>query len=234
MDAARHWHPGIPPEFRNQVVTGDARELAERLPDASVDLIFCDPVYDRLEDYYWLGRTASRLLKPGGSLLAWSNGRWHRPNANALEQAGLTYRWEFAYVITTGAAPMNGKIIAKTNRLLWFDLGRQSRMEGYLADGYAGVAWSRPHSHNHRWTKSPKFTAQALLAFSSLDATVFDPFTGGGTVPAICRQFGRNFVAFEWDPETATLARERVRLTPIPLLLPEPEPPLRLPFEVPA
>jgi len=60
----------MPLEYRNEIVTGDARELAQRIPDASVDLIFTDPVYDRIKDYEWLGKTAARVLRPGGSLLA--------------------------------------------------------------------------------------------------------------------------------------------------------------------
>lgn len=41
----------IPPEYLNQIVTGDARELAKRIPDESVDLIFTDPIYDCIDDY---------------------------------------------------------------------------------------------------------------------------------------------------------------------------------------
>jgi DNA modification methylase len=225
------WHPDMPEAYQNAIVTGDARELAARIPDESVDLVFTDPVYDRIEDYCWLGRLSRRVLRPGGAVLVWSNGRWHRDNAQWLEMAGLRYRWEFAYVITGGAAPMNGRIIAKTNRLLWLDRAGDSRMVDYLADGYAGVTWSRPGTHNHRWTKSPKFTAQALAAFSQPWDVVLDPFCGGGTVQHVCKLHGREFVGFEIDPETAEIARERVRLTPEPLLVldaPEPQTALEL------
>ncbi len=215
------WHPDIPEEYRNRIVTGDARLLAESIPDGSIDLIFTDPVYDRIEDYHWLAETAARVLKSSGAVLVWSNGRWHRENANWLESAngGLVYRWEFAYVITGGAAPMNGRIIAKTNRLLWFDLLGKSKMLDYLSDGYAGVTWSRPDTHNHKWTKSPRFTAQAIRAFCSRDAVIYDPFTGGGTVPAVCKMLGRNYVASEIDPDTAERARERVLMTQPPLFV---------------
>ena len=77
------WHPGIPEEYRNQVVTGDARELAKRLPDESVDLIICDPPYFRIANKEWdkqwksiqeyadwclaWGKEACRVLKKNGS-----------------------------------------------------------------------------------------------------------------------------------------------------------------------
>lgn len=45
------WHPGIPEEWRNQIVTGDARELAKRIPDESINLTVTSPPYDNLRTY---------------------------------------------------------------------------------------------------------------------------------------------------------------------------------------
>ena len=50
-----------------------------------------------------------------------------------------------------------------------------------------------------------------------------DFFTGGGTVPAVCKMLGRNYIAFEIDADTAALARERVANTQLPLFIPEPQ-----------
>ena len=44
----------IGPYELDRIITGDARELAKAIPDESVDLIFTDPVYDRIDDYRWL------------------------------------------------------------------------------------------------------------------------------------------------------------------------------------
>jgi hypothetical protein len=214
------WHPDMPEEYRNQIVTGDARELAKRIPDESVDLIFTDPVYSEHDLYDLLAEIAARVLRPGGALLVWSNGRWHRENTNWLEAAGLTYRWDFGCVSETGPAPMNGKIIAKTNRLIWME-SHQSQMRGYLADGYLSRQWSA--GGEWEWTKNPRFVAQAIEAFTATEAIVLDPFTGGGTVPAVCKMLGRNYVAFEIDPTTAERARERVAITQVPWTVALPE-----------
>ena len=66
------WQPDIPLSFRNQIVTGDARVLAERIPDNSIDFIFTDPPYPQefIPLYGWLAETASRILKDGGLCLA--------------------------------------------------------------------------------------------------------------------------------------------------------------------
>lgn len=58
------------------IYTGDARELAREIPDESVDLIFTDPVYDRIDDYKWLAETAARVLNATGHLLAWQGQPW--------------------------------------------------------------------------------------------------------------------------------------------------------------
>lgn len=199
----------------NVIHTGDARELSLQIPDNSIDLIFTDPIYDRIEDYIWLAQTAKRILKPQGAILVWSNGKWHRENANWLECGGLKYRWDFGCIRRGGKDPLYGKIIGATNRLLWLDINKDSRMRDYLQDGYSSI--SNPAAKLHRWAKSPQFTAQAIKAFSDQDSIIFDPFAGGGTVPAVCKMLNRNFLACEIEPETAEQARARLIQT-MPLL----------------
>lgn len=206
----------IPQHYLNSVVTGDARKLADAIPDESIDLIFTDPVYNRLEDYEWLAHTACRVLKPTGAVLLWSNGKWHYPNTRWLESAGLAWRYDFGCVIAVGPAPMCGKIIAKTNRIIWLDLNGRSKMLDYLADGYSSTTLPSLFSQ-WTWTKNPVFCQKALIAFTQPGALVFDPFTGGGTVPAVCKMLGRNYIAFEIDPDTATKARTRIANTQPPL-----------------
>jgi adenine-specific DNA methylase len=209
--------PNDTPE--NGIYTGDARELAQAIPDESVDLIFTDPVYDRHLDYVWLADLCVRLLSPGGALLVWSNGRWHKTNNDWLTYNGMRYRYEFASVHHAGGSPMNGRIISKTNRLMWFDLGGESALVDYVPDGHLSKPWKGPKEY--KWTKNPRLSLLALRAFEAV--TILDPFTGGGTVPAVCKMLGRRYLAFEIDPDIAELARERVRNTqpPLPLEMPE-------------
>lgn len=205
------WHPDIPIEYRNQIVTGDARELARALPDASVDLIFTDPVYSERPLYDWLAKKARRILRPTGAVLCWSNGKWHRTNANWLETGGLTYRHDFACV-RPNSAMMYGKIAARANRLIWLDIAGQSKMRQALIDGFISSQWSTLYSE-WEWTKNPEYCERAVLAFSTSDAVMLDPFCGFGTMPAVAKIAGRSFVAFELDPARAISARARVEAT---------------------
>ena len=51
--------PNDTPE--NGIYCGDARELAQAIPDESVYLVFTDPVYNRVDDYRWLAETGARV-----------------------------------------------------------------------------------------------------------------------------------------------------------------------------
>ena len=66
-------------------------------------------------------------------------------------------------------------------------------------------------------TQNADTVAYYLTAFCLPSAIVADFFTGGGTVPAVCKMLNRHYLAFEIDPDTADLARERVRQTQPPL-----------------
>jgi hypothetical protein len=214
----------MPDEFKNQIVTGDARALAERIPAESIDLIFTDPVYDRIDDYRWLAETAARVLKPFGMLCVWSNGKWHYPNTKWLEASGLQWRWTFDDINLDRSAPMNGKIIAKANRVIWMDRDGASRLLDYLPDGYASYSslTTLPRL-DFGWHKSPIYCGKVISAFTFIGNIIADFFSGSGTIAAMAKQLKRNFIAFEIDPATAERARERVQNTQPPLFVLQPE-----------
>ena len=86
------WHPDMPEEYRNQIVSGDARELTKRIPDESIDLIFTDPVYDRIEDYEWLGLMGTKKLSQGGDVLVYC-AHYHLADTIVAMKKSLDYRW---------------------------------------------------------------------------------------------------------------------------------------------
>jgi modification methylase len=211
----------IPAEYLNQIVTGDCRELAARLPDASVDLIFTDPVYERIDDYRWLAETAARVLKPDSACLVWIAIQSLPGVCAAMLASGLNWRWQFieyrANEVKIRPAP-GGRCLYSS--CLWFDKGK--KRPTFVWDVKA-ISMSAPaKSINHMWSKPSTTINYYTNAFTKPGAVVFDPFTGGGTVPAVCKMLGRNWIAFEIDPATAEKARERVALTQVPLWVPEP------------
>jgi DNA modification methylase len=207
----------IPADMMNQIVTGDARELAKRIPDESVDLIFTDPVYDRIEDYEWLAQTAVRVLKPGAAVLAFTYTATLPETLTAMSRH-MTYQWvtiwhrnnemKFRY------SPVGKSVYVPA---VVFSKGAKLKRTGFAFDLRSYPVWSI--DSNHPWSKPPEWVEYYMAALCAAGGIVYDPFTGGGTVPAVCKMLGRNFIASEIDPDTAERARERLRMTQPPLFV---------------
>jgi len=211
------WHPDIPLEYRNQIVTGDARELAKLIPDESIDLIFTDPVYDRIEDYEWLAETAARVLKPDKALLTFYGIGWTEETYAALRKGGRPVSWMLPVLQIGQTQRIHPKVFNHWYGLLWAG-GEPRRTFADVTNSAAARL-----SGNHRWRKSESPLTKRLLDFTDAHDVVLDLFTGGGSIVAVCKYTIRNYIAFEIDPETADLARERVLNTQPPLFVPEPE-----------
>lgn len=214
------WHPDIPLEYRNQIVTGDARELSKRIPDESIDLIFTDPVYDRIEDYRWLAETAARVLKPDSACLAFCGIGYLPETHSAMNSNGLSYRWRFI-IRPVFAKEFHGRLCVMTQECLWYEKGR-SKLRQSIFDfsmstkkGFFGV-------NGANWGKSLDASSRLISTFTDGSAVIFDPFTGGATIPSVSKALNRNYIAFEIDPDIADLARERVLNTqpPLPIVMP--------------
>jgi len=212
-----------PDDPHQGIYTGDARELARAIPDESVDLIFTDPVYDRIDDYRWLAETAVRALKPDSACLVWVATPL-LPDVIKSINGQLTWRWQLIHYKPGRVVEKFGAAgFCKYEILLWYDKGRLPRRR--WMDVFQSMPFQSklPQSLNHDWSKDPDALAKVVEHFSKIGQILFDPFTGGGTVPAVCKMLGRRWLAFEIDPGTAERARERVRLTQPPLFVPEPE-----------
>lgn len=207
------WHPNIPLHYRDQIVTGDARALARDIPDASIDLVYTDPIYESIEDYAWLAETAARVLRPNASCLAWC-GIGYLPGVLAAMSEHLAYRWQFIEYRTNEVkhrhAP-GGKCLYSP--LVWFDKGKHR--PAFVLDVRAISVFSSPS--NHMWSKPPLTIGYYLEAFTKPGAVVWEPFAGGGTILAACKMTNRHYIASEIDPATAERARERVLNTQPPL-----------------
>lgn len=202
----------------NQIYTGDARELAESIPDSSVDLIFTDPIYQNIDDYRWLAETAARVLKPDRALLTFIG-------VNCLEsvicamRGPLPFRGELTWNLKGPSNKRYGKTIDNGAWILWY---------GGWPEKYTPLVWdslTEGDSNNllFKWQKSQTLTVRHISDFTRPGSIIVDFFCGRGAVPAACKILHRNYLAFEIDPATADRARERVLLTQPPLFVIQPE-----------
>lgn len=215
------WHPDIPLEWRNQIITGDARVLTERIPDESISLILTDPVYDRMDDYRWLGEEAARILKPDTSLLAFCSIGLLGETISALSEAsGLSYRWLLTANFA-GRRLFYGKLHNSMMVCVWMQKGK-GKLWGIVGDSTT-LPPIRPARYlqgdGASWDKHPKIMRMYVNAFCPEGGIIFDPFAGLGSTPAYAMALGRNYLAFEIQPDIAERARERVANTQPPLPL---------------
>ncbi len=215
----------------NHILTGDARELSLSIPDESIDLIFTDPPYppEYLPLYGWLAKEAKRVLKPDGFLLTYSGCLWKDQVMYQLGQH-LTFFWDYI-IVHAGSSQLllhrftqaNYKsILAYVNKCSGQPRPRR------IVQGL----WTSPHQDKrfHAWGQDETTARYYIDCFSSPGDVIWEPFTGGGTTPYVCKQLGRQFIAFEIDPLQATIARKRLETTQ-PLLMPEEIPQLELMLE---
>lgn len=199
----------------NRIVTGDARKLCKDIPDCSIDLIFTDPPYDRgsIPLYGWLSREAARVLKPGGFLLAYVGNYW---KYETLLQMGphLTYFFDYITLMPGDNSILwPRRTIARHKSILAFVKGQGKPRCNVLSVWTATAADKRFHV----WGQDESTARYFIDCFSSPGDLIWDPFTGGGTVPYVCKVLGRNFIAYDIDPVAAETARERLK-TVQPLL----------------
>lgn len=192
----------------NEIITGDARELCKEIPDESIDLVFTDPPYLReyLPLYSWLSEECARVLKPGGMLLTYSP-QYHLYDVMTRLGEHLTFHWQYI-TLSNGArrAIRVKKIFAGYKPLLAFSKGL-ARIHRYSFDVWTGTGKDKRF---HKWGQDES-TSRYYISTCSLEGdTVWEPFTGGGTVPYVCKQLHRNFIAYEIDPAAADIARKRL------------------------
>jgi hypothetical protein len=189
---------------------GDFRKIGDKIPDASVDLIFTDPPYDRkaIELYDGLGEFAARVLRPGGSLIAYV-GQIQLPDAVADLSKHLRYWWTCScYHSGPSLLRMNEYgIVNGWKPMLWFVKETRGDKTTFVNDVATG---SREKSH-HEWQQSEAEARYFIELLTEQDGFVVDPFCGGGTTPVACVGLGRKWAAFEIDEANLARASERIK-----------------------
>lgn len=204
--------------YLDRMTVGDSRALARDIPDESIDLVFTDPPYLKanIEDgvYAWLAQEAARVLKPGGFCLAYTCCQW-LPLVLEQMQAHLTFFWVCILRHGTAASYMHHKrVIVRYTPIVAFVKGKGAPQQAFLDCATGSGADKRYHI----WGQDERTASYYIDCFSSPGDVVWEPFCGGGTVPAVCWQLDRRCLAFELDPETA--ARAQVRLSALQPRLP--------------
>ena len=187
---------------------GDFRNLIDRIPPNSVDLIFTDPPYNEnsVELYKELGKFASLVLKPGGLCLAYSGQIFLPQVINALSQ-NLEYIWTFAIRHSSGytrifkvrARNMWKPILVycKPPLELWWEVIDD------MVDG-------KHEKDSHEWQQAVNEAEYYLSKLCPPIGLVIDPFCGSGTTLVAAKKLGLQFIGIDDDLEDVEKSIKRI------------------------
>jgi hypothetical protein len=188
---------------------GDFRKIGDKIPDASVDLIFTDPPYDRkaIELYDGLGEFAARVLRPGGSLIAYV-GHIQLPDVLTDLSRHLRYWWTCGCFHSEAKARMTEYgIVAGWKPIVWFVKETRGDKQTFVTDVVTGA---REKSH-HDWQQAVSEARYFIDLLTQPEDFVVDPFCGGGTTPVACIESGRKWASFEIDEANFANASSRIK-----------------------
>jgi ParB-like chromosome segregation protein Spo0J len=196
------------------VHVGDFVEVAGKIPDGSIELIFTDPPYDTnsVELYGRLANVAVAKLIDGGSLIVYCGHRLLPKIFKEMAVTDLSFYWPLACIHTGDSArmPLTGQIVT-WKPMLWFVKGSQrfdpSRM---VRDSVV----SSQEKDTHRWQQSVTEASYYIENLTTPGGLVFDPFCGGGTTVVAAKLLKRRWITCDIDAAAVALAKERLCAAP--------------------
>jgi 16S rRNA G966 N2-methylase RsmD len=190
------------------IYLGDFREQVANIADASVSLIFTDPPYDEAHVplYGELARVASRVLVPGGSLIAYA-GHYALPRILADMSEHLRYWWMISLEHSGASARLPGLwVFVGWKPLVWFVKGGRNS-NGYVDDSFRS---SEPDKRHHEWEQDVSEASYYIEHLTNPGDLVCDPFLGGGTTLVAATRAGRRFCGCDSDPNAVATAIRRI------------------------
>lgn len=189
---------------------GDFREESKKIPDCSVDLIFTDPLYYAKEIllYKDLAAVAFRVLKDGGSLVAYANHCLIPEITKFIEDTGLNRQWILAIKLSGPFSHFHPKRVSiKWKPLLWFIKGNKVNSIDYISDF---IESKRVEKISNEYEQS-LIEAQHVISRLTVEGQkVFDPMMGSGTTGVATIKLDRKFIGIEIDSVEYEKARMRI------------------------
>ncbi|OGQ00793.1 MAG: hypothetical protein A2Z40_04260 [Deltaproteobacteria bacterium RBG_19FT_COMBO_60_16] len=190
------------------MIHGDFRKLSKQIPDNSVELVFTDPPYNAksIPLYGEAAEISARILKPGGSFIAYSGQRHLREVLNVCSEH-LVYWWTIA-CIHSGGNQMLQKlgIRAGWKPIIWFVKGTRGDIQNVLTDTVTGDR----EKHAHEWQQAEAEAIYIIEKLTSKNGIIVDFFLGGGTSAVAAKKLGRKWIGYEVNAVAISKAARRL------------------------
>ena len=155
----------------------------------------------------WLAECL-RIAQDGAPLLVFTDWRQLPALTDAIQAAGWMWRGIVTWDKRSGR-PMLGRFRQQCEYVVFGTKGRfDAPSRACLPGVYAHAVNAARKVH---LTSKPVPLIADLLAVTAPDATVLDPFMGGGSVGEACVATGRGYIGIELSPEYYQLSEERLR-----------------------
>jgi SAM-dependent methyltransferase len=188
---------------------GDFRDALGDLTAGSVDLIFTDPPYPNQHRHLYgdVAELAARVLKPGGSLVAYCPS-YAVADVLCLMTPHIDF-WSLIVVKHSGThSHLNHyRLIASCKPLLWFVKGRYEG--GWVCNLIHG---ERPDKVAHEWAQGEAEATYCIEKMTTPAGLVLDPMCGSGTTLRAALFLGRQVLGCEIAPDRAKVAAVRCDL----------------------
>ena len=199
------------PEDMCRLFVADIRGGLKEVDDESVDFLITDPPYPReyIPLYGDLSLVASRVLKPGGSLIVMI-GQSYMPEV--IEQLGryMLYHWCMSYQTPGGQSPQlfQKRLNTFWKPVLWY-------VKGSYNGDYIGDVLKSPVNANeknyHEWGQSLGGMIDIVERLTNPGDVILDPFLGGGTTGAAAVSMWRKFIGVDIESKNVEISRERIQ-----------------------
>lgn len=218
----------------NTIVTGDARKLAQAIPDESVDLVLTDPPFgidfkysngyvDDPRNYTglvrWVISHSDRVIKPGGYIFVFQSMKKIRETWRHFPKNSLLFAACKSFV--QGG---NNETMKMFDPVVYWKKEGCLLPDDFRRDWHVGnTAYTNQKRENnfHDCPRPLDTITYMVEKFCPIGGVVLDLFMGSGTTAKAAVITGRNYLGFELDPATAERARARVANTQPPLFVPE-------------
>jgi site-specific DNA-methyltransferase (adenine-specific) len=227
-------------QYLNKITCGDCYELIKNLPDKSIDLIVTDPPYqidktqagnkselalsiqkmnDELEEYELTNSINPEILDEFmrvmkvPNIYIWCNIKQIPLYINYFVNEN-DCKLDIIIWAKTNATPLfNNKYMSDKEYCLYFRKGGYCNPQTYEEAKtfyYQPINISDKNMFHHTTIKPSNIITNLIKNSSQEGDIILDTFCGSGTVPCVCKELNRNFVAFEINPKWCKIANDRL------------------------
>lgn len=206
--------------FSNQIITGDATQTLQTLPDGCVDLVVTDPPYlvkyrDRTGRSLANDDNAAgvlpvfpelwRVMAPDSVCILFCGWSAIAQFSAAWEGAGFQTR---GHIVWTKDYTSRARHVQYRHESAWLLVkGNPKPSQKPLPDV---MQWHYSGNRSHPTEKSVEIITPLIRAFSKPGDLVLDPFLGSGTTAVSAALAGRRYLGVELEERYCDLARKRL------------------------